>query len=107
MYRISREGRRSSAYDHHDLDNKPTRYIRERSLLDNDDQNKNKGFSGGVAGAAGVLPTRNPTAVLCLKVAAGLLALFLVRGVSAVLEGLSAGLSFSLLLYVLMLYCLL
>lgn len=83
MYRISREGRRSSAHDNHGPDNQPIRYNSKRSLLDNDDKNKNKSFAGGVAGAAGVLPTRNPTAVLCLKVAVGLMVIFFVRGVSA------------------------
>lgn len=78
MYRVSREGRRSSAHEH-DADSRPTRY---KERFDDDAcHDKNKGF-GPAAGPAGVFPTRNPGAILCLKATAALFVLFFVRGVS-------------------------
>lgn len=79
MYRVSREGRRASAHEH-DPDSRPARYNKERFDADAY-HGKNKGFAPA-AGAAGVLPTRNPRAVLCLKATAAFVVLFFVRGVS-------------------------
>ena len=79
MYRVSREGRRASAHEH-DPDSRPARYNKERFDADAY-HDKNKGFAPA-AGAAGVLPTRNPRAVLCLKATAAFVVLFFVRGVS-------------------------
>lgn len=78
MYRVSREGRRASGTDN-DSENRSARY---KERFDNDAyHDKNKGFTPTVV-PAGVLPTRHPGVLLCLKTTAALVFIFFVRGVS-------------------------